>query len=282
PAVAGAARAEVRLDRGDPHPRIGERREIVARAVTRGVIDNKQLEIDAVLREHARNRARQQRDPVVGRKHDRDAGAGHQIQALAAGASGLRSNSATATSSSSISGSARQPIPPRSKFRTRTSPPIPRRTCTAITSAILHTDRRVRLLVIYGPSGPEPKYGIEHSSVTDGIVCLGRTHRCFMPRSRPLKISGRGQHRPAPTAGVTMSKSVRRIVTGHDKDGTAVIISDGMKESITRAAGVSSALLWVTDETPADISGSKDQAERTIGVPPPMNGSILRIVDFPA
>ena len=78
-----------------------------------------------------------------------------------------------------------------------------------------------------------------------------------------------------------MSKSVRRIVTGHDKDGTAVIISDGMKESITRPAGVSSALLWVTDDTPADISGSKDQAERTIGVPPPMNGSILRIVDFP-
>ena len=78
-----------------------------------------------------------------------------------------------------------------------------------------------------------------------------------------------------------MSKPVRRIVTGHDKDGTAVVITDGTKDPITRAVGVASALLWVTDETPADISGSKDQAERTIGVPPPMNGSILRIVDFP-
>ena len=78
-----------------------------------------------------------------------------------------------------------------------------------------------------------------------------------------------------------MSKPVRRIVTGHDKDGTAVVITDGTKDPITRAAGVASALLWVTDETPADFSGSKDQAERTIGVPPPMNGSILRIVDFP-
>ena len=78
-----------------------------------------------------------------------------------------------------------------------------------------------------------------------------------------------------------MPDKVRRVVTGHDKDGTAVVITDGTKDPITRAAGVASALLWVTDETPADISGSKDQAERTIGVPPPMNGSILRIVDFP-
>ncbi|MGB8487198.1 MAG: cupin domain-containing protein, partial [Xanthobacteraceae bacterium] len=76
-----------------------------------------------------------------------------------------------------------------------------------------------------------------------------------------------------------MSKTVRRIVTGHDKDGTAVVIADATIDSVTRAAGVASALLWVTDETPADISGSKDRADRTIGVPPPMNGSILRIVD---
>jgi hypothetical protein len=78
-----------------------------------------------------------------------------------------------------------------------------------------------------------------------------------------------------------MAKSVRRVVTGHDKDGTALVVIDNAIEPVTRAAGTASALLWVTDETPADISGSKDQADRTIGVPPPMNGSILRIVDFP-
>jgi mannose-6-phosphate isomerase-like protein (cupin superfamily) len=78
-----------------------------------------------------------------------------------------------------------------------------------------------------------------------------------------------------------MSKTVRRVVTGHDKDGTAVVTMDGTINPVTRAAGVASALLWVTDETPADISGSKDRADRTIGVPPPLHGSILRIVDFP-
>jgi hypothetical protein len=78
-----------------------------------------------------------------------------------------------------------------------------------------------------------------------------------------------------------MAKSVRRIVTGHDPNGTAVVVNDGKIDPVTRTAGVASALLWVTDETPADISGDKDRAERTIGVPPPINGSILRVVDFP-
>jgi hypothetical protein len=78
-----------------------------------------------------------------------------------------------------------------------------------------------------------------------------------------------------------MSKTVRRIVTGHDQDGIAIVVKDGTIDPVTRAAGVASALLWVTDETPADISGSGDRAARSIGVPPPANGSILRIVDFP-
>ena len=78
-----------------------------------------------------------------------------------------------------------------------------------------------------------------------------------------------------------MAKTVRRIVTGHDKDGMAKVIMDSARESVTRGAGVSSALLWVTDQTPADISGDKDLGNREIGVPPPMTGSICRIVDFP-
>jgi len=78
-----------------------------------------------------------------------------------------------------------------------------------------------------------------------------------------------------------MTSTVRRIVTGHDKNGTAIVTMDGTLETKLRAAGVGSVVLWITDETPADISGSKDRADRAIGVPPPPNGSILRIVDFP-
>src|SRR5262245_44694435 len=101
----------------------------------------------------------------------------------------------------------------------------------------------------------------------------------FTSHAAPLRI--RTRRRTPLTTGGSMSKTVRRVVTGHDKDGTAIVAMDGTINPVTRAAGVASALLWVTDETPADISGGKDRADRTIGVPPPMNGSILRIVDFP-
>ena len=74
----------------------------------------------------------------------------------------------------------------------------------------------------------------------------------------------------------------RRVVTGH-RDGKAVVLYDGPapNRKLRQASGVVSTLLWVTDESPADISGSADRAEREIGVPPPRNGSIFRIVQFP-
>jgi mannose-6-phosphate isomerase-like protein (cupin superfamily) len=77
------------------------------------------------------------------------------------------------------------------------------------------------------------------------------------------------------------TKPIRRVVTGHDKNGMAIAIIDGNLEPKLRDAGVvASSVLWITDEAPADISGSKDRADRAIGVPPPPKGSILRIVDF--
>jgi mannose-6-phosphate isomerase-like protein (cupin superfamily) len=80
-----------------------------------------------------------------------------------------------------------------------------------------------------------------------------------------------------------MSIPVRRIVTGHDADGKAIIIMDGpAPNQKTRSPGSpTSTLLWVNDETPADISYNTDRADRTIGVPPPPAGAIMRIVDFP-
>lgn len=76
----------------------------------------------------------------------------------------------------------------------------------------------------------------------------------------------------------------RRVITGHRADGTAIIVADGPAPNAKvrqAAGGLVSTLLWVTRETPADISGSDDRADCDIGVAPPPNGSILRIVDFP-
>jgi hypothetical protein len=77
---------------------------------------------------------------------------------------------------------------------------------------------------------------------------------------------------------------VRRVVTGHDASGTAIVLSDGPAANVKVEAGtggIASHLLWVTDETPADIAGTADRADRQIGVAPPPSGSILRVVDFP-
>src|SRR6266480_4542131 len=79
-----------------------------------------------------------------------------------------------------------------------------------------------------------------------------------------------------------MPTPVRRVVTGHDAQGKAIVLMDGdAPNQKVRQTGIVSTLLWVTDATPADISGSQDRAAREIGVPPPPNGSILRVVDFP-
>jgi mannose-6-phosphate isomerase-like protein (cupin superfamily) len=79
-----------------------------------------------------------------------------------------------------------------------------------------------------------------------------------------------------------MTRATRRVVTGHDTDGKAIVLSDAPAPNVkVRQTGITSTLLWVTDESPADISGSADRAARESGVAPPANGSILRIVDFP-
>jgi mannose-6-phosphate isomerase-like protein (cupin superfamily) len=74
----------------------------------------------------------------------------------------------------------------------------------------------------------------------------------------------------------------RRVVTGH-RNGKGTVLFDGPapNRKLRQASGLVSTLLWVTDESPADISGSADRAEREIGVPPPPRGSIFRMVEFP-
>lgn len=79
-----------------------------------------------------------------------------------------------------------------------------------------------------------------------------------------------------------MGTEIRRIVTGHDENGTAVIVRDAIAENVrVRAAnGLTSTLLWAEDATPGDNSGDIDKADREIGVAPPDSGSVFRIVEF--
>lgn len=79
-----------------------------------------------------------------------------------------------------------------------------------------------------------------------------------------------------------MTIRIRRIVTGVDGTGRAIVVQDGpASKTVSRPAlSVEGALIWVTDETPVDLSRYEEPTDREIGVAPPPCGSILRVVDF--
>ena len=55
-----------------------------------------------------------------------------------------------------------------------------------------------------------------------------------------------------------MADGIRRVVTGHDRNGKAVVISDGPASNILKRPsrpGVTMTNLWQTDRTPADFNG---------------------------
>lgn len=82
---------------------------------------------------------------------------------------------------------------------------------------------------------------------------------------------------------MALSEEVRRVVTTVDASGKAVVLLDGDNPHKVKreGRGTVSRLLWVTQETPADIASPADRAAVKIGVAPPAGGSIFRIVDIP-
>jgi hypothetical protein len=75
---------------------------------------------------------------------------------------------------------------------------------------------------------------------------------------------------------------IRRVVTGHDAGGRAVVLRDEVDphKRVRPGRGSVSRLLWVTRESPA-LAVADDAAEGFAGTAPPARGSVVRIVDFP-
>ena len=80
-----------------------------------------------------------------------------------------------------------------------------------------------------------------------------------------------------------LSEDIRRVVTTVDQNGKAVVLFDGANphKVVRPNRSVTSRLVWVTDQTPADISGTADRAAVNIGIGPPPRGSVFRIIDIP-
>jgi quercetin dioxygenase-like cupin family protein len=76
---------------------------------------------------------------------------------------------------------------------------------------------------------------------------------------------------------------LRRVVTGLDATGKAVVLFDGENphKAVRPVRNNVSRRVWVTDGTPADIAGNQDRGLTEIGVAPPAGGTVFRIVDYP-
>jgi len=79
-----------------------------------------------------------------------------------------------------------------------------------------------------------------------------------------------------------LMKPIRRVVTGHDARGRAVVVMDGPAASVLSRPdrpGVALTDLWATGDTPvARVDG--DPVDRPVVLHPPRGGTVFRIVQF--
>ena len=79
-----------------------------------------------------------------------------------------------------------------------------------------------------------------------------------------------------------MTIKVRRVVTGHDGKGRAVVKIDAVSKNIvSNRPGASACVVWTTDTFPADNSGDSDPSTKKIGTTLP-GGTVFRIIEFSA
>jgi quercetin dioxygenase-like cupin family protein len=78
-----------------------------------------------------------------------------------------------------------------------------------------------------------------------------------------------------------MDFTARRVVTGHDSDGKAVIVSDGPPPRTIRSNGFGVATwLWL-DGAPATVDDGGDEPGDGFSLEPPPGGCSVRIIRFP-
>ena len=74
---------------------------------------------------------------------------------------------------------------------------------------------------------------------------------------------------------------IRRIVTGHDPNGKAVVWLDSAASNHKASnPKVQSTLIWSTDETPAPYLITADAGAKLIGTAPPAGGSRFAVIEF--
>lgn len=77
-----------------------------------------------------------------------------------------------------------------------------------------------------------------------------------------------------------MTLRVRRVVTGHDANGKAIVMIDEIaKNVISSRPGANAAVIWTTEGWPVNNDGHEDTSTRKVGTTLP-GGTVFRVVQF--
>ena len=77
-----------------------------------------------------------------------------------------------------------------------------------------------------------------------------------------------------------MSLHLRRIVTGHNPDGRAIVKIDEISKNLVSARpGSTACVVWTTESFPVDNTGEADEGLRKTGTTL-RNGTVFRVVEF--
>ena len=77
-----------------------------------------------------------------------------------------------------------------------------------------------------------------------------------------------------------MSLTVRRVVTGHDKNGRAIVTIDEIaKNAAQTRPGANAAVIWTSEGFPVDNDGDADTSGRKVGTTL-AGGTVFRVVSF--
>jgi quercetin dioxygenase-like cupin family protein len=77
-----------------------------------------------------------------------------------------------------------------------------------------------------------------------------------------------------------MAIQVRRVVTGHDAKGRAVVkIDEVCKKIVTNRPGAAACVVWTTESFPVNNTSHGDEGLREVGTTL-KNGTVFRVIEF--
>lgn len=73
---------------------------------------------------------------------------------------------------------------------------------------------------------------------------------------------------------------IRRVVTGHDGEGKAIVSIDAVATNRKYVDKAASTLVWLTDRSPCDVLSAEDTGLRQTGTAPPPQGTRFCVIEF--